>query len=106
MRTVGVRTHRFWSGSGPPMGCWAEMKVVCAISLTKLSPDRAMLAALVSEGEFSVCWRATGNMAATMMKPMPRIMTAKRISVKENAVRALRDAETRGRADAGRNAEC
>jgi hypothetical protein len=49
-----------------------------------------MDAATVSEVLFSVWVRATGNIAATMMKPMPRIMMAKRISVKENAARAVK----------------
>src|SRR5690606_26449851 len=42
----------------------------------------AITAPSVSSVLLLLCWMATGNIAATMMKPMPRIITAKRTSVK------------------------
>ena len=53
------------------------------------SPPRAIAPPLVSSAVVLACWIATGKIAATMMNPMPRIITANSTSVNEKPAAIL-----------------
>jgi hypothetical protein len=64
-----------------------------------VAAPRATAAAADSSTVSRVCWIATGNIAATMMKPMPMMITANMTSVKLKP-RRLRRTDDGGRMEA------